>query len=239
MKELEDHDWFPPLFRKFQMDFLAFTVTKFKVYEGFIDHLRSSGIARQPMIDLCSGSGEPAITIYKKTNCFSHLTLTDKYPVKNFQDDNDIVYLPHSVDVLQMQFQPGVCYTMFNAFHHFSDTDKLKMVEDVSRSGSQGYFVEILEPRVDTLLKVFIATTLGLLLVTPFIKPFSWKRLLFTYLIPVNIFTITFDGIVSVVKSRSVKQYQKLFFRYGDNVKFTRIRHWLTSVVVIHIQKQK
>lgn len=239
MKELEDHEWFPPLLRKFQMDFLAFTVIRFGVYEGFIQRLRDSEMPPQPMVDLCSGSGEPAITIFRKSNRFTRLTLTDKFPMKNFIAEGPIEYIPNSLDVLDMQFEPDVCYTMFNAFHHFSDRDKMKIVERVSESGSEGFFVEILEPRVDTMLKVCIATTLGLILVTPFIKPFSWKRLLFTYILPVNIFTITFDGILSVIKSGSAKQYQNLFFRYGKAIEITRLRHWLTSVVIIHIRKQK
>lgn len=239
MKELEDLEWFPSLLRKFQMDFLAFAVIRFKVYEGFIQHLRNAECTKQSMVDLCSGSGEPAITIFRKSDCFSQLTLTDKYPTVNFFAGSNIEYIPESIDVLKMEFQPNVCYTMFNAFHHFSDEDKLKLIKRVSESGSQGYFVEILEPWADTLLKVIIATTVGLLLVTPFIKPFSWKRLLFTYIIPVNIFTITFDGVVSVLKARSAKQYQNLFFRYGETIGITRLRHWLTSIVIIHIRKQK
>jgi hypothetical protein len=53
------------------------------------------------------------------------------------------------------------------------------------------------------LLKIIFTTTIGQIILTPFVKPFSWMRLVFTYIIPINLFTITWDGVVSVLKSES------------------------------------
>jgi hypothetical protein len=80
MKELEDHSWFPPVLRNFQTEFIGFVVANFNVYDDFIQHLKSLSLPVQSMTDLCSGSGEPAISIFRKSICFSHLYLSDKFP---------------------------------------------------------------------------------------------------------------------------------------------------------------
>lgn len=239
MKELEDITWFPSVLRNFQTEFIGFVVTAFRVYQPFIRHLRSLELPPQPMTDLCSGSGQPAISIFRKTNCFTHLTLTDKYPNPLSTGDDLIKYDPQQSDVLDMEFKPGRYYTMFNAFHHFSDQDKVKILKKIHASGSQAFFVEILEPRPDCLLKVILLTTLGTLLFTPFIRPFSLPRLFFTYLMPINILTITFDGVVSVFKARSVQQYQKIFAPFGKAIHINRLKGSWAPQIVIHLQSAK
>ena len=69
------------------------------------------------MNDLCSGSGEPAITIFKKSNCFTQLILTDKYPNPIAIADGKISYATESRDVNIMKFEDVNHYTMFNSFH--------------------------------------------------------------------------------------------------------------------------
>lgn len=239
MKELEDHRWFPPALRNFQTEFIGFVVTQLNVYDVFIQHIKTLNLSATSMTDLCSGSGEPAISIFRKSNCFSCLSLSDKYPgALNIHDDK-IFYEKQSTDVLEMEFKTGTCYTMFNAFHHFKDEDKLKIVQKIQRSGSPAFIVEILEPRVFCLLKVFFTTTVGCLLVTPFMLPFSLRRLFFTYLLPVNILTITFDGIVSVLKSRSVKKYQNLFDKNENALKIFRLKNGLSTLIVLQIDPEK
>jgi hypothetical protein len=234
LKELEDHSWFPVSLRNFQTEFIGYVVSKFNIYNGFVKYLNKLSLPVQTMTDLCSGSGQPAIGIFTKSNCFNRLVLTDKYPNVLFTQDERITYDAKSIDVLQMVFKPNQCYTMFNAFHHFEDKDKLKIVQKIKESGSSAFFVEILEPRVDCLLKIFLTTTIGTIIFTPFLKPFSFKRLLFTYIIPINIFTIAMDGIISVFKARSLKHYQKLFTKI-DDLKVVRLNNGLTPIILIQI----
>lgn len=239
MKELEDFSWFPPVLRNFQLEFIGFVVSTFDVYDVFVNYLKTLPLAERSMTDLCSGSGEPAISIFRKSHCFTRLTLTDKYPnVLKFHDPK-ISYEILSRDVLAMEFQHGTYYTMFNAFHHFTDEEKLTIAQKIQISGSTAFIVEILEPTLLCLMKVLITTTIGTLLLTPFILPFSLKRLFFTYIFPVNIFTITFDGIVSVLKSRSLKQYQVLFANNENTIKIFKLRNRISPLIVIQIEPEK
>lgn len=239
MKELEDYRWFPHFLRNFQTEFIGFVVNTFNVYGLFILHLKSLSLSVQSMTDLCSGSGEPAISIFGKSNCFSHLMLTDKYPKEMKFNNGEISYNMISTDVLEMEFKRGTYYTMFNAFHHFKDAEKLNIVQKIQTSGSAAFIVEILEPTVFSFLKIFFTTSIGSLLLTPFILPFSLKRLFFTYVIPVNIFTISFDGILSVFKSRSLRQYQNLFSNNEDAIKIYRLKNRLNTLIVIQIEPEK
>lgn len=236
MKELEDHSWFPGSLRNFQTEFIGFVVAKFKVYDEFIKYLNALSLSAQPMEDLCSGSGEPAISIFRKSYCFGHLSLSDKYPNPSSLPDDKISYDKQSRDVLEMEFKRGRYYTMFNSLHHFKDADKLKIARNIQASGSTAFFVEILEPTLACFFKVLFLTTFGNLLLTPFVRPFSLVRLLFTYVIPVNLITIPFDGIVSVLKSRSVRQYQELFTNCVPAIEVLRLKNGLAPLIVIQPQ---
>lgn len=239
MKELEDYRWFPPLLRNFQMEFIGFVVSRFPIYTAFITHLKTLDLPLQSMTDLCSGSGEPAIHIFKKSNCFTNLTLTDKYPNLFQLQDEQISYKMESEDVLEMEFKSSTCYTMFNALHHFKDEDKIMIAKKIQASGSTGFFVELLEPTLINLLKVLLLTTFGTLLLTPFIQPFSFKRLFFTYILPINIFTITYDGMVSVSKTRLVEQYQRLFKHHADTIRVCKLANNISPLIVIQMIQKK
>jgi hypothetical protein len=238
VKELEDYPWFPPLLRNFQTEFIGFLVARFNAYGAFINYLNSLSIPEKQMVDLCSGSGEPAISIFQKTNSFNRLILTDKYPNPSSYPGKNITYLPGNMDVLEMKFEPGTCYTMFNSFHHFDTRNKLKIIYRMQNRKARGFFVEILQPTVGCFLKILLLTTLGTILFTPFVRPFSFKRLFFTYIIPVNVLTITYDGIVSVFKSCTVSTYRKLFAGYGDSVKVFKLGKGFRSLVVIQVQPE-
>lgn len=236
MKELEDYNWFPSMLRNFQTDFIGFVVAKLNVYDVLVDYLKTLSLPAYTMHDLCSGSGEPAISIFKKSNCFSHLLLSDKYPRPFLSADANISYQPQSTDVLNLEFKKNTYYTLFNSLHHFTDVEKLKLSETIIESGATAFIVEILEPTFICLVKVFFMTTLGSILLTPFIQPFSFKRLFFTYVFPINILTITVDGILSVLKSRSVKQYQTLFAQHHPSMQILRFPNGLSPLILIQIQ---
>lgn len=234
MKELEDYNWFPPLFRNFQTDYIGFVVAKFNIYRSFIDYLNKQVHNKAVMYDLCSGSGEPAIGIFSESKNYTTLSLSDKYPNFNFSKQANVLYIEESIDVLNFKFEEGITYTMYNAFHHFTDVDKKNILQKCNAANANLYVVEILEPTFFFLVKVLTLTTLGVLLFNPFVKTFSWKRILFTYLIPINIISITFDGVVSVLKSRSLSTYKKMCSDM-KNVNVFNLKRGISSLVVIEL----
>lgn len=239
LKELEDLPWFPELLRNYQTDFVGFTSNILGVYKPFVEYLKQHGESASVMKDLGSGSGAPAISVFENCVRFEHLLLTDKYPRELAKASHNISYSKQSCDVMDMFFSPGVCYTMFNAFHHFTDEEKCEIINRIRAAGSHAYFVEILEPTARTLAKVIALTTVGVLLFTPFIRPVSVSRLFFTYVIPVNVCTIAIDGIISVKRSKCAAEYRKLFAPFCNAVKVFQLQHKLGSTTVIEIVPQQ
>ncbi len=239
MKELEDLPWFPSVLRNDQTAFIGYVVNRFRVYRPFVRHLRSLTLAPTLMVDLCSGSGAPAVRIFRECGRFTRLTLTDRFPAQWYSRDERIDYDQRRVDVREMPFAPGCCYTMFNALHHFTDAEKVQVVQRINASGSDGFLVEILEPGFRNLLKVLLTTTLGTLLFTPFIRPLSVRRLFFTYIVPVNLITITYDGVVSVLKSRTPEEYRTLFAEQGAAVEVMRLAEGISPIVVVQIRPSR
>lgn len=191
------------------------------------------------LFDLCSGSGEPAYSIFKKSNAWLSLTATDKFPRPISFEHPQARYLQESIDVMDTEFSTNNTYTMFNAFHHFNKEQQTAIINNILQAKAKAYFVEILEPGVWFTIKIFFATTVGQLLLAPFVKPFSLKRLLFTYLIPINLITIATDGIISVWKSKSVKYYQTAFKQFGDAVRIYKLQEGFRSQVIIEINPDK
>ena len=211
MKELEDYDWFPTVLRKYQTDFIGYMVIKANLYAALVPLFKEfiSKNSTAKIIDLCSGSGLPAIYMHQHAK---HITtiLTDKFP-QDIITPKNIIAEKESVDVLQYQPIANTSYTMYNAFHHFSDKEQIAIVQKMRAHKAPFLFVEILQPNISNVLQIVFTTVIIQLLVTPFLKPFSWQRLFFTYIIPINLFTILFDGLVSVTKSKSMQQYKNLF----------------------------
>jgi hypothetical protein len=231
LKELEDFEWFPKRLRQYQTGYIGFVVSQFGIYHAFTEHIRNSGTGSGQMFDLCSGSGEPAAGIFRKSGRFAKLILSDKFP-QRYESSADITYIQSGCDVLTMKFDAGQTYTMFNALHHFDDVQKAGIIRRIRDSGSEAVFVEILQPDPWCFIKVLFATSVGTLILSPFIRPFSWGRIFFTYIIPVNLITIMFDGLTSVLKSRSLSRYQEMLEPLGKDIRVFKLKG-LSPLIVI------
>lgn len=211
VKELEDYHWLPKRLRKYQMDFIGNLVQWVHLYKPLVpvvqDLMQQHHL--QQITDCCSGNGAPALYIQQQLAPMPSLTLSDKYP-QPIELTANVNYNITPIDVLQVIPKPHHLYTMFNAFHHFSTGEQRELLKRFADAKASCLIAEILQPNIAVLVKIFLTTTLVQLLVAPFIKPFSWGRLLFTYILPINLITVTYDGIISVLKSKKSSQYGQL-----------------------------
>jgi hypothetical protein len=211
MKELEDYNWFPSKLRQFQSEFIGYVVYKFALYKPIIP-IVDNVIAIQKItqiVDLCSGSGLPSLYISKNLKMPISILLTDKF-LASEKVKTVLPYQTSPIDALTISFEKNTLYTMFNAFHHFNKEEQKLIITNAKTAKATLLIVEILTPNVFTFLQVIFTSTIGQLLLTPFIKPFGWLRLLFTYIIPINMVTVLIDGIISVTKSKTKEQYHNL-----------------------------
>jgi hypothetical protein len=219
LKELEDYHWFPPVLRKYQMEFIGVLVSRCRLYDKVADMIKLD-LAKNDIAnieDLCSGSGFPAIFVHKKINKSGlTTTLTDKYP-QQIEIEKDIFYQQQAVDISSTNISSQKYYTMFNAFHHFESEDQKLLLQKVINNQGNLLIVEIVQPTFLNYLQVTLASTLGVLLLCPLIRPFEWKRLFFTYILPVNVLTVLIDGYISIIKSKSRSVYAEWIKTHFDN----------------------
>ena len=199
MKELEDYNWFPQILRKFQLEFIGHFAVAIAIYKPLKKIVLTIPNINK-WVDLCTGASLPAIALHKSSTFNLPLVFTDKFPIYKHVNYED---------VLETNFETNTLYTMFNSWHHFTIKEQTLIVNKLTRTNTPFILAEILQPNILSLIKVIVAATLGQLVFTPFIKPFSFNRLVFTYIIPINIITVLFDGIVSVFKSVHIKNVQK------------------------------
>jgi len=200
-KELEDQDWFPDFLRRMQTDYIGFMVRLLGVYHRLdvVVEAVFKRMGHRTMLDLCSGNGEAVLSLAERCRPDS-LIMTDKFPAQIVLPDRRFAYDTVSRDALRDDFPVRHMRTMFNAWHHFSLQEQRTLLQ---KHGPDGLLVaEVLEPDALTFLRVGLASTLLQVLLCPFVRPFRLLRLLFTWIVPVNILTVLYDGWVSVAHSK-------------------------------------
>ena len=210
VKELEDLPGFPPLLRQMQTEYIGWMVRFFRVYR------RIPALSRQYLPskflqqwqDIGSGSGGPIAALACSPEWQSvSITLSDLYPQEAHRLPPNCRYEPKPTDALQLELDTPHTLSFFNAFHHFTLQEQSEIISSQLKAGHAVFVAEILQPNPLSFLRILLATTLGQILFCPFVTPFRWQRILFTWLLPVNLFTVTWDGLVSVVKSPKRRDY--------------------------------
>jgi len=138
--------------------------------------------------------------------------------------------------VLEIQPEENTVYTTYNAFHHFPKTQQKAFVKKMAAHKTCFLIGEILTPGFFNGVKILLTATLLQLLTAAFVKPFSLPRLFFTYIIPVNLFTVTYDGIISVIRSKTAKEYNDLLQDISNpsySITVHTIKNWKGDLVYI------
>jgi hypothetical protein len=224
--ELEDLKWFPSRVRDFGTDYIHFLETRFELHKSIVpllgDALRRTGSTK--VVDLCSGGSGPVANIAKdlaQEGLDVQFTLTDRFPnIAAFErivreSDGRVDYSRESVNALSVPPDLVAFRTIFNAFHHFRPDTARAILSDAVDAGQPIAIFEISERAVHTILPMFL-TPLFLWLATPFIRPFSWLRLLFTYLIPIVPLYCLWDGVVSQLRAYRDSDLRKMAEGLGD-----------------------
>lgn len=218
--EFEDLPWFPRFLRNYGTDFLQFIANKMDVYKEAIPvlqkGLKKSG--QKKIIDLAAGGGggwEKIVPRLKEQFPTLQITLTDFYPnTKAFKKmlllDKDVFkYVPEGVNALDVPPQLKGLRTQFLSFHHFKYDDAKNILQNAVDARMPIAVFEIQERNMEHVLKNMFSP-LMVLLTAPFIKPFSIGRLIFTYLIPIVPLFILWDGVVSVLRTYSIKEMKQM-----------------------------
>ena len=238
LKELEDYPWFPSYLRKMQLEYVGWISVQLELYRPILNEIIK--FPSNQWIDLASGSGWPAFYLQKNASHQIHYTLSDLYPdsVSN-EVKKQVEIEPESLDLNKFQPQNGKQYSLFNAYHHFSSAQQKQLIKKMKEAKASCIIAEVLEPS----LLSFIQVTLAAFIVQPLtawtIRPFSFLRMITTYLIPVQLVTVAWDGWLSVIKSKNVNQYKELLSEFIDNqysIEVRRIQQLQGNLIVIIAQ---
>ncbi|HEY1405575.1 MAG TPA: hypothetical protein VF857_03110 [Spirochaetota bacterium] len=219
IRELEDSPSCPALIRNFVTDTLCFGFETANPY-GPVFHLLGNLIIRtnsEKIIDLCSGAGGPWKNLNRylqSRNIAVDVTFTDLFPSKNLfrkglECGDNFSVLNGSVDATNHPENITGLKTLFTSFHHFTEDKAKKILTNAVRKNEPIAIFEVPHRSVKGLCVVSLAA-LSVFVLTPFIRPFSIKRLVLTYLVPIIPFVIFFDGIVSYLNAYTLHELKTL-----------------------------
>lgn len=217
--EFEDLKWFPDFLRNYGTDFLQFLSNKTKMYKPIIPIIKK-GLEKSEtnqIIDLGSGGGGGLIWLnseLKKDIPNLKITLTDYYPnISAFkftkkQADN-FGFVEKSVEARNVPPELNGLRTQFLSLHHFRPDDAQQILQNAINSNRAIAIFEAQERSVPSILAM-VFSPISVLLTTPFIRPFKPGRIIFSYLIPIVPLFVLWDGIVSSLRTYSVKEMNVL-----------------------------
>ena len=222
--EFTDLPWYPEAFRRVQTDYLQFVATRGSGQAGLVPLLakamRHAGTTE--IVDLCSGGAGPWRPLQRQlaeAGWPVTVKLTDKYPNPaslrqwDATSQPNVEYLTAPVDALDVPPSLAGMRTLFESFHHFKPTDAESILRDAfEKRVAIGVFdVRVPRPWAPILMALApISTLLGYVLMTPFIKPRSWSRLLWTYLLPIVPLATCWDGVVSLLRVYSPRALESM-----------------------------
>lgn len=238
LKELEDYPWFPPYLRKMQLEYVGWISVHLRLYQPILKLLQ--GFPSNNWIDLASGSGWPAYYLQANSENKILYTLTDLFPT-SFSDEvkKNMAFDHASFNLLEFQPQVGIQYTMFNSFHHFSSEQQKAIIQKIKDAKSSCIITEVLEPTWICFIQVTLAAFILQPLTAWAIKPFSLLRIITTYLLPIQLITVAWDGWLSVFKSKTMDQFKALVGNLADNhytVEVKRIKQLRGNLIIILVQ---
>ena len=212
--EFLDMSWYPGVFRQIQTDYLQFAASFGSGHRNLILLIQKAMViaGTNQIVDLCSGSAGPwrgLLKQFHEKGIQLHITLSDKYPqedvVNKWQNDESglITYFPDSVDATEVPIQLKGMRTLFEGFHHFQPTNAQKILKNAKESGEPiGIFDASIKTPWGWLLLILspLITILTYLLITPFIKPRTFSRFLWTYILPIVPLATCWDGVISLLR---------------------------------------
>lgn len=201
-------------------EYLSFVINKTGLFASNVSRLAAAldKTRAQALLDLCAGDGglwasvQPLLSARTQVN---RILLTDLFPSPTARhaaitDSTLFEYVEEPVDALHVSPHLAGFRTLWNGFHHFSEPQAVQILSDAINAQTGIAIFEGTHRDLPSVLAMILLVPPLVLFVTPFIRPFRWSRLIFTYLIPVLPLAIGFDGAVSCLRVYSPDELRAL-----------------------------
>jgi hypothetical protein len=184
--------WCPRQIKKLCSEFVSWFVVKVNAAKPFI-----------PVI-------ENALTESKKNNIIN-LELNIGAGIETVRPflNRHLIITSTTLSEINTQQQSGM-YLFVNSFHQLPAITAKKTLEEIAKSRNPVVVVEGNNDSLWQLIGMTIFVPFTVILSAPFVKPFRWSRILFTYIIPVLPFIISIDGCIALLKLYNPKDLNKL-----------------------------
>ncbi len=232
--EFEDFQWFPSFLRT-SMTNLIVVINKMMGVSDVLAKFISDISKDHPVthiVDLGSGAGGAMPEVQQKLaidyQVNTHLTLTDLYPnadaLKKFnhEGNTNLTYNTSSVDATKLDQTPKGLKTMINCFHHMRPEQAKAILTSAKESKEPILIYELTENKMPLLLWwLLLPLSLTILIImslfmTPFVKPLTWKQIVFTYFIPIIPIFYAWDGQASMPRLYSFDDLDELLKGLDD-----------------------
>ncbi len=227
--EFEDQAWFPSFLRNYGTDFLQFLSNKTKMYQPIIPVVKTAleKSGTNQIIDLGSGGGGGLIWLnseLQKEIPDLKILLTDFFPnISAFEytktQASNFEYQSTPVDARNVPEELKGLRTQFLSLHHFKPNDAKQILQNVVNTNSSIAIFEAQERSIPSILAMLFSP-ISVLFTAPFIRPFKIGRLIFTYLIPIVPLFVLWDGIVSSLRTYSIKEMKELVANLDGKEKY-------------------
>ncbi len=235
--ELHEQPWVPAGIRNVFRDALSGTQRLAGVYEGIAPRVVEwlNEIDADGVLDLCSGSGGPAMTLADQAESAGRrprVRLSDLFPdVERFEQlartaaTGDVTFEAEPLDATaSVRMEDFPARTILAAFHHFEPELARRVLADAARN-SDG--IAILEPfRRDWWHALTFAGLGPLSFIYPFIDGFTWRRFLWCTALPVIVPMFAIDSTVSVLRCYSPEELLELVDQPDCEAFDWQVGHW-------------
>src|SRR5579863_6942916 len=228
LSELHEQSWFPNSLRDQTTDALQFILNWGNVYRPIAIPLGEAIKAAEAreVVDLCSGAGGPWMwlqrSIANQTAAPIGVCLTDKYPNigafkrAQLESGGAITYSAEPIDAVKIPARIVGFRTIFSSFHHFPPKEAAIILQNAV-DNRQGIGVFEGAARHPLNICLTLLAPIAAIAATPFIRPFTWSRLLWTYVIPVIPFVLLVDGVLSCLRAYSTTELSQLVSSLSDS----------------------
>lgn len=222
LMELEDQAWFPRVLRDAMTDWLSFMASLSDApFVAISAKVRATLAATgaKTIVELGAGGGEPSTKLagILQTQGVAGLdvVLTDLYPNVErlaFAQKRSRLpcrVVPTSVDATAVPTELAGLRLFCNAFHHLPEPVARRCLADAVEQEQPIVVLEFVSRTPVGFLQV-VVLILFMLLATPFVRPFRWSRLFFTYLVPLIPLATLWDGLVSCLRIYAPRELEAL-----------------------------
>src|SRR6266545_2698207 len=216
--EIAAEDWCPRSIRHGVTDYCRFVTER--AYNPVVPLLAKAlqRTGARHVLDLGSGAAGPWLrlqTLLRESGVDVTVCLSDHNPdLVAFErarhlSQQAVTFHSEPVEATQVPSELSGFRTMFSAFHHLRpDQARAVLADAVARGEGIGVFE--CGTRNFLTLGGLIGTPVPALLLAPFIGPFRWSRLFWTYLVPALPLILLFDVIVSWLRLYSEPELREL-----------------------------